>query len=128
MTLRYLAGASYLDLCALFGVVHSTFYNIVWKTLQAIDEYMPALTLELSGLPAKKLVVSCARFCGVARSAIWSKRGRPAHLAKARLWKLDMRLCCFGGLSSRVHDRKGPPWEAPQAECWLLRREPKPPA
>ena len=20
----------------------------------------------------------------------------------------------------------GPPWEAPQAECWLLRREPKP--
>ena len=21
-----------------------------------------------------------------------------------------------------------PPWEAPQAECWLLRREPKPPA
>ena len=22
----------------------------------------------------------------------------------------------------------GPPWEAPQAECWLLRREPKPPA
>eukprot|EP00964_Phaeocystis_antarctica_P130069 scaffold93899_cov27-Phaeocystis_antarctica.AAC.1 len=22
----------------------------------------------------------------------------------------------------------GPPWEAPQAECWLPRREPKPPA
>eukprot|EP00964_Phaeocystis_antarctica_P045865 scaffold26433_cov26-Phaeocystis_antarctica.AAC.1 len=22
----------------------------------------------------------------------------------------------------------GPPWEALQAECWLLRREPKPPA
>ena len=38
--------------------------------------------LPLSGLPAKKLVVSCARFCGLGRSAIWSKRGRPAHLAQ----------------------------------------------
>ena len=103
MTLRYLAGASYLDLCALFGVVHSTFYNIVWKTLQAIDEYMPALTLELSGLPAKKLVVSCARFCGVARSAIWSKRGRPAHLAQVEAHKSDMKDRCFGGLFSRGH-------------------------
>jgi hypothetical protein len=46
MTLRYMAGASYLDLCALFGVGHSTFYNIIWKTLQAIDKYMAELTLE----------------------------------------------------------------------------------
>ena len=59
--------------------------------------------LPLSGLPAKKLVVRYARFCALARSAIWSKRGRPAHLAQVEDCKSDMHDWCFGGLFSRVH-------------------------
>ena len=59
--------------------------------------------MPLSGLPAKKLVVSCARFCALARSAIWSKRGRPAHLAQVEDCKSDMNDRCFGGLFSRGH-------------------------
>ena len=46
--------------------------------------------LPLSGLPAKKLVVRYARFCDLARSAIWSKRGPPAHLAQVEDCKSDM--------------------------------------
>jgi hypothetical protein len=38
MTLRYLAGASYLDLCIIFGVHKSTFYKILWETLKKLDE------------------------------------------------------------------------------------------
>ena len=59
--------------------------------------------MPLPGLPAKKLVVPCARFCALARSAIWSKRGRPAHLEQVEDWKSDMKDWCFGGLSSREH-------------------------
>ena len=46
MTLRFLAGASYLDLCIIFGVHKSSFYRIFWETMLAIDEYLNPLTLE----------------------------------------------------------------------------------
>jgi len=46
ITLRYMAGASYLDLCYLFGVKRSTFYNIIWDTLTRLDKFMPDFTLE----------------------------------------------------------------------------------
>ena len=46
MTLRYLAGASYLDLCIIFGVGKCTFYNIVWDTITRLDAFLPALSLE----------------------------------------------------------------------------------
>jgi hypothetical protein len=39
--LRWLAGASYLDLCFAFGISSSTFYHadgVLWPTVQAIDE------------------------------------------------------------------------------------------
>jgi len=32
-----------------------------------------------------------------------------------------------GRFTNPTQGRPGPPWEAPQAECWSLRREPKPP-
>ncbi len=40
VTLRWLAGASYLDLCFAFGIAPSTFYHpagVLWPTLEAID-------------------------------------------------------------------------------------------
>ena len=33
-----------------------------------------------------------------------------------------------GRVTNPTQGHPEPPWEAPQAECWLLRREPKPPA
>ena len=33
-----------------------------------------------------------------------------------------------GRVTNPTQGHPGPPWEAPQAECWSLRREPKPPA
>ncbi len=30
--MRYLAGGSYLDICTLVSISHSTFYYILWKT------------------------------------------------------------------------------------------------
>eukprot|EP00964_Phaeocystis_antarctica_P081258 scaffold50811_cov75-Phaeocystis_antarctica.AAC.2 len=33
-----------------------------------------------------------------------------------------------GRVTNPTQVHSGPPWEAPQAECWSLRREPKPPA
>ena len=48
MTLRYLAGGSYLDLCYIFGVRKSTFYSLVWQTLELLDKCpaLPDMTLE----------------------------------------------------------------------------------
>ena len=48
MTLRYLAGGSYLDLLYLFGVRKATFYQIVWQTLEQLDNCpaLPDMTLE----------------------------------------------------------------------------------
>jgi len=40
VTLRWLAGASYIDLCFAWGVACSTFYSergIIWPTIEAID-------------------------------------------------------------------------------------------
>ena len=37
-TLRYLSGASYLDLCVFCGFAPATFYNVVWRTIDAINE------------------------------------------------------------------------------------------
>ena len=36
--IRYLAGGSYLDICALVSMPHSTFYYSVWKTMEAIND------------------------------------------------------------------------------------------
>jgi hypothetical protein len=36
--MRYLAGGSYLDICTLVSIPHSTFYYIVWKTCNAIND------------------------------------------------------------------------------------------
>ena len=33
-----------------------------------------------------------------------------------------------GRVTNPTQGHPGPPWVAPQAECWSLRREPKPPA
>ena len=33
-----------------------------------------------------------------------------------------------GRVTNLTQGHPGPPWVAPQAECWSLRREPKPPA
>ncbi len=40
VTLRWLAGGSYLDLCFAWGVATSTFYHpdgVLWRTIEAID-------------------------------------------------------------------------------------------
>jgi hypothetical protein len=34
--LRYLAGGSYLDICALVHIPHSTFYYLLWQTCDAV--------------------------------------------------------------------------------------------
>jgi hypothetical protein len=37
--IRYLAGGSYLDICALVSMPHSTFYySLLWKTMDAIND------------------------------------------------------------------------------------------
>ena len=59
--------------------------------------------MPLSGLPAKKLVVFYATFRALVRSPFCAKSGPPADLAQVGHWKSDMRHCCFGGLSRRVH-------------------------
>jgi len=43
VTLRWLAGGSYLDLCFAWGIGLSTFFSengVLWPTLQAIDEVL----------------------------------------------------------------------------------------
>jgi hypothetical protein len=49
VSLRWLAGGSYLDICFAWGIGHSTFYHhdrILWHTLEAIDA-----AYHLIGLP-----------------------------------------------------------------------------
>ena len=40
VTLRWLAGGSYLDLCFAWGIAKSTFYcerGVIWPTIEALD-------------------------------------------------------------------------------------------
>ena len=48
ITLRFMAGASYLDLMYLFGVKKATLYTTIWKTLASLDKCpaLPDMTLE----------------------------------------------------------------------------------
>ena len=44
VTLRWLAGGSYLDLCFAWGISSSTFYHengVLWPTIQALDQAFP---------------------------------------------------------------------------------------
>jgi len=38
MALRFLVGASYLDIAVLFGVGRTTVFNIVWDVIDAINK------------------------------------------------------------------------------------------
>ena len=67
-----------------------TYIDTTTYTYTVLPHDCPAPPLPTSHYGIK-LVVPCARFCGLARSAIWSKRGRPAHLAQVGHWKSDMR-------------------------------------
>jgi hypothetical protein len=43
ITLRWLAGGSYLDICFAFGISRGTFYKdngVLWGTIGAIDDFL----------------------------------------------------------------------------------------
>jgi hypothetical protein len=50
--MRYLAGGSYLDICALVSILNSTFYSILWKTCDAIND-CPELDFRLLNTEAE---------------------------------------------------------------------------
>jgi hypothetical protein len=64
---RYLAGGSYLDICNLVSIPHSTFYGILWNTCEAINACpelgfsLPTTTAELEEASAGFESVSCQR-------------------------------------------------------------------
>ena len=51
--IRYLAGGSYLDICAIAGIPSSTFYAVIWRTCEALNSieelsfHLPRSQLEL---------------------------------------------------------------------------------
>lgn len=47
-TIRYLAGASYSDVCFFCGIAKSTFYAILWRTIHAINR---AISIDFPSLP-----------------------------------------------------------------------------
>ncbi len=49
---RYLAGGCYLDICTLVSIPHSTFYYILWKTCDAIND-CPELEFRLPNTTAE---------------------------------------------------------------------------
>ena len=50
--MKYLAGGSYLDMCTLVSIPHSTFYYILWKTCDAIND-CPELEFRLPNTKAE---------------------------------------------------------------------------
>jgi hypothetical protein len=61
--MRYLAGGSYLDICTLVSIPHSTFYYILWKTCDAIND-CPELEFKLPNTTAE-LEEASAGFEGI---------------------------------------------------------------
>jgi hypothetical protein len=63
--MRYLAGGSYLDICTLVSIPHSTFYYILWKTCNAINDCpqlefsLPCREAELKDASAGFEGISC---------------------------------------------------------------------
>jgi DDE superfamily endonuclease len=47
-TIRYLAGASYSDICFFCGISKSTFYSILWRTIHAINR---AISIDFPASP-----------------------------------------------------------------------------
>ncbi len=62
VTLRWLAGGSYLDLCFAWGVAFSTFFHpngVLWPTLEAIDQaYSLGLPMD-DPVQLQKLLTKC---------------------------------------------------------------------
>jgi hypothetical protein len=71
--MRYLAGGSYLDICTLVSIPHSTFYYILWKTCDAINDCpqlefsLPCTEAELNEASAGFEGISCQ---GIMRGCI----------------------------------------------------------
>ena len=64
MTLRWLAGGSYLDISDLHGVHPATMYRHVWQTMRAIDKaYHFQLSPSAGGAITSAGVMSCVRHC-----------------------------------------------------------------
>ena len=63
--IRYLADGSYLGICNLVSIPHSTFYYILWKTCDAINDFpklafrLPVTEAELSAASAVFENISC---------------------------------------------------------------------
>jgi hypothetical protein len=68
IVLRFLAGGSYLDIAALYGISQSNFFNskhgVLWTTLEALDKHLP-LEFSLNDEELKKKAEAFAKICGV---------------------------------------------------------------
>jgi hypothetical protein len=68
--LRFLAGDSYLDICALVNIPHSSFYQILWQTCNAVSQ-APELELNFPTTP-KQLRDASAGFESISSQEIMS--------------------------------------------------------
>ncbi len=50
MTLRYLAGGSFVDIIDMHGVGKSTFYQLLWATVEGINK-----VIKMDGIPTRNL-------------------------------------------------------------------------
>jgi hypothetical protein len=63
--MRYFAGGSYLDICTIVSIPHSTFYYVLWKTCDAINDCpqlefsLPCTEAELKEASAGFEGISC---------------------------------------------------------------------
>lgn len=117
MTLRWLAGGSYLDICAEYGVTSKSFYSkkgVLWPTLEALDK---ALVLsfpidddaELERLSEEFAEMSNGhfRFCVGAMDGL-ILRSRCPYESEVQFPKSYVnRKGCFGVLCLAVADLRG---------------------
>lgn len=63
VTLRWLAGGSYIDICFAWGISKSSFFNadrgVLWPTIDALDAVLPKIGLSLNNMDQLQRYLYC---------------------------------------------------------------------
>jgi hypothetical protein len=118
MALRWMAGGSYLDIADLHGVAESTFFELLWETVEAIDKaYELPLLAQLERVEDGALEPLIEGFdrksAGMIRGCFGAIDGLAVKIEKPDRADASSFYCRKGFYSVRAHALlTSPPWPA----------------
>lgn len=117
MTLRWLAGGSYLDICFAFDVSYASFYSrdgCLWGTIKALDDCLP-LSFPLDSPSDLNRIADefghfsdgCMQGCVGAIDGLLIRTRAPLESEHSNPSSFKNRKCCYGILALAIADLRG---------------------